>query len=172
MADQLELLRLADRLQAMADNYESSTSAAQVAATGAAADEIGKSFSGSWLGYHSRVYFGDFTSPPPGKHFDPEYGLSGRLVGSRASSDWRECVADEVVQRIRAMAQIESIDGAIREAKRKRTEISAIIADAISIIQLSKPDPFLTSLCEQMEKIELPSRVDIINRMHLSLIHI
>ena len=30
-----------------------------------AAGEIGRSFSGSWLGYQFRIYYKDFDPPPP-----------------------------------------------------------------------------------------------------------
>lgn len=37
--------------------------------------KISQASSGSWLGYHSRVYYEDFRTPTPGHHFSPEWGL-------------------------------------------------------------------------------------------------
>jgi hypothetical protein len=42
---------------------------------GDATEQIRKSFSGSWLGYHSRVYYEGLIPPPPGANFSKEWGL-------------------------------------------------------------------------------------------------
>ena len=45
---------------------------AQVSQTAA---EIAKAWSGSNMGYHSQVYYADLEVPPPGAHFDSEWGF-------------------------------------------------------------------------------------------------
>jgi hypothetical protein len=40
-----------------------------------AAQQVSHAFSGSWLGYHSRVYYEGFAAPPPGANFSQEWGL-------------------------------------------------------------------------------------------------
>ena len=39
------------------------------------ANSVGRAWSGSWLGYHARVYYAGLRPPPPGAHFSPEWGL-------------------------------------------------------------------------------------------------
>ena len=54
-----------------------------------AAEKIGKSWSGSWLGYHSCIYYQDFMSPPPGDHFSQEWGFMNVPIGG-STGDWAE----------------------------------------------------------------------------------
>jgi hypothetical protein len=70
-----ELFSLAETLKksatmAIADEIDGPLSALEnVART------VGRSFSGSWQGYHSRVYYAELSPPPPGAHFSQEWGL-------------------------------------------------------------------------------------------------
>jgi hypothetical protein len=64
-----------------------------------AAREIGESWSGSALGYHSELHFRDFAKPPLGGSFSPEWGaLNGVPDG------WEPRTADEVRERIEQLA--------------------------------------------------------------------
>ena len=62
-----------------------------------AANLIGKSWSGSWLGYHSRVYYFNLQTPPPGSDFSQEWGLSH---GMDLDGSWVEYSYDVVVNAI------------------------------------------------------------------------
>ncbi len=57
--------------------------------------EIGKSASGSWLGYQANVYFKDFKAPPASVHFDIEHGTGGTYF-STLSLNWVEHTAQDV----------------------------------------------------------------------------
>ena len=46
---------------------------------------VGKSWSGSWLGYHSRVYYRDLQPVPPGARFSKEWGQRGKRLGARVT---------------------------------------------------------------------------------------
>jgi hypothetical protein len=65
-----------------------------LAALEEAAELIGKAWSGSWFGYHSRVYYEGFASPPPGAHFSSEWGLIGTFHGT--TGNWQEFDFDVV----------------------------------------------------------------------------
>ncbi len=54
-----------------------------------ACDQVGRAFSGSWLGYHSRVYYIGLRPPPPGAHFSQEWGLIS-MFEMGTSGDWQE----------------------------------------------------------------------------------
>jgi hypothetical protein len=43
--------------------------------------------SGSWIGYHSCVYYGGLKRPPTGAFFDKQFGLLG-LHSSATAGDW------------------------------------------------------------------------------------
>ncbi len=77
-----------------------------------AANEIGRSFCGSWLGYHSCVYYENFAEPPNGARFNPEWGLilgrsmvaaTGGLSGSVGA--WVRCEFNKVQARIYEASQ-------------------------------------------------------------------
>jgi hypothetical protein len=64
-----------------------------------AAQEIEESWSGSAIGYHSELYFGDFKKPPLNSTFSPEWGgMNGLPTG------WQPRTADQVRERIEKVA--------------------------------------------------------------------
>lgn len=68
-------------------------------------DEAGKvapSWSGSWLGYHSRVYYKNLETPPAGAHFSTEWGLYSDYgaLGMGSTGDWVEYAFDDVINYI------------------------------------------------------------------------
>jgi hypothetical protein len=64
-----------------------------------ATQQIGESWSGSALGYHSELHFGNFEKPPLRAGFSPEWGgINGMPDG------WRPRTADEVRERIEKLA--------------------------------------------------------------------
>ena len=57
----------------------------------AAATEVGKSASKSWLGYQAFVYYRYFQDPPKDAYFNSRYGLSSwkpYYTDIRTSGDW------------------------------------------------------------------------------------
>jgi hypothetical protein len=62
-----EFLEIAEKLS----SYSEETSP-QAHALIEAANKFENSWSGSWLGYHSCVYYNDFETPPPGALFSKE----------------------------------------------------------------------------------------------------
>jgi len=53
---------------------------------------LGKAWSGSWLGYQAKIYYNNLIPPPPGVHFNQEWGRV------RNSSDWQE-LDEEIVSK-------------------------------------------------------------------------
>src|SRR6202790_5215289 len=64
-----------------------------------AAQELGESWSGSALGYHSELHFGNFEKPPLGARFSPEWGGMNGLPDG-----WRPRTANEVRESIEKLA--------------------------------------------------------------------
>lgn len=90
-----ELKAIASELVAFQESFESSESFRLLERLKEVAAQTDKSWSRSWMGYHSRVYHSDLNAPPPGHHFSSEWGfdpLSGDTVG-----DWKE-FKDEVIE--------------------------------------------------------------------------
>ncbi|MGB9151125.1 MAG: hypothetical protein WCB36_12855, partial [Burkholderiales bacterium] len=61
------------------------------------AKEVGKSWSGSWLGYHSLIYYEGFKIPPPGARFSQEWGFMATAF-PKTTGDWHEFSAEAVLR--------------------------------------------------------------------------
>jgi hypothetical protein len=132
---------------------------------GETADKIGRAFSGSWLGYHSHVYYEGLRRPPPGAHFDPEWGLkdvSLLRLGSRG--DWKEFDPEKVKSAIYRLAKSPDLGPAADHAAK-------IFADArdeaVSVLEIelsNAVDPFLTQVKRGLEKLELLSDRDLVRQ--------
>ena len=106
-----ELFSLAANLKKVADDTETDQISKPLAALEDAAKTIGRSFSGSWQGYHSRVYYEGFSPPPPGAHFSQEWGLMDSYMSRLGShGDWREYDSEEVSVRIHELAGMPSLE--------------------------------------------------------------
>ena len=99
-----ELFQLAESLNAAAAGIERDEVSQPISALRTAVAEVGRSFSGSWLGYHSRVYYENFQTPPPGAHFSQEWGLMDTLASLGSVGRWREYPSDGVKQHVLRLA--------------------------------------------------------------------
>ena len=153
-----ELFTLAESLKNAADGIDASGIAQPLTALEEAANAVGRSFSGSWQGYHSRVYYADLSTPPPGAHFSQEWGLMDTYASSLGSrGDWREYDAEEVKAFIRERAGTPDLEAA-HEAAKTATEIfQAAQSEIVSILQNElegKVDGFLDDLKKKVEELE------------------
>jgi hypothetical protein len=97
MAPVEELTNAAKRLSAAAAAATTESVAPPLRAVADAADEMKRSFSGSWLGYHSRVYYRGLAPAPPGAHFSQEWGLQDlSYTGLGSHGDWEEFDPEQV----------------------------------------------------------------------------
>lgn len=164
-----ELFQLVESLSAAASGIEREGVSQPIAALRAAVAEVGRSFSGSWLGYHSRVYYEDFQTPPPGAHFSQEWGLMETLGSLGSVGRWREYRAEEVKQHVLRLAgnpnlseaetAAESADDAFNHAK---AEITSIFQTELDRGQ----DGFIQSLNEQLQGLEVLSPAEVAERLH------
>lgn len=133
-----------------------------------AAREVGRSFSGSWQGYHSRVYYAEFSSPPAGAHFSQEWGLMSTF-GSRGSyGDWNEYTSDDVKAHVRKLAGNPDLEAAHKAADTASEAFDAAKAEIISIIQSEleeRDDGFLAGLKEEIEKLESLTVGEVVDRI-------
>ena len=94
-----------------------------------AAEEVGKAWSGSWLGYHANVYYANLQTPPPGTHFNLEWG-------SRHTGDWIEHDPDQVSKIIHERAGNPDMDPAKQFNSFARTEFTKQKSNLLSIIEV------------------------------------
>ena len=91
-----ELRRIAETLEELHQRGQEDEIRKPLENLKAAVEEIDKSSSGSWLGYHANVYCEDFRPPPPGAHFSKEWGIQPRAFVQGTTGNWVEYNPDEV----------------------------------------------------------------------------
>jgi len=155
-----ELFELAKKLSKAASTGDPSSSDLDVLHN--AAKQVERSFSGSWLGYHSRVYYDGFAPPPPGAHFSQEWGL-GSHSGLGSRGDWREYDPEDVKKHIYQLAKNPDLSTAHGAAGRAAVVFDHAKSEILSILENEldgKPDAFLTRLKSDLEKMEPMSKGD------------
>lgn len=132
-----------------------------------AADEVGKAWSGSWLGYQSLVYYKDLTEPPAGAYFSQEWGLRDTYAPRENKGDWEEYKYRDLVDAINLKAGNPDISQQVKqsaEAEEFFEEAKSEILSDFSVILEGKPnDKFLHDLREQTEKMKILTEKDFIN---------
>ncbi|MFE9745220.1 TIR domain-containing protein [Saccharothrix saharensis] len=111
--------------------------------------KIANSYAGSWsgsnIGYHSRVYYEGFRSPPPGRHFNAEWGLDGHLTPEQ----WVELDAQLVAERIRQEAGVPDVERIAEAAAAVRQRLGSILDEADNVLAAllsSGDDSYLSDL--------------------------
>ena len=134
-----------------------------------AATEVGKSFSGSWLGYHSRVYYDGLEIPPPGAHFSQEWGLKDMSYTSFGSrGEWREFDADSVKAHIFKMANDPNIDSLREQSMEIEDRFAECKSDIESILvsELEETsDAFIERLKDELAQLEPLTPHQVADRM-------
>ena len=100
-----------------------------------AAEDAGKAWSGSWIGYHANVYYTNLQIPPPGKHFNPEWGSNRTPLVQDAETDgWAIHDPDNVSRMIHERAGNPDLDPAKNfngfakaQFKKQKSNLSSII---------------------------------------------
>jgi predicted nucleotide-binding protein len=95
-----EIFRIADTLSQMSKEIETKELEKLIEV----AEEAAKSSSGSWLGYHSRVYYKDLNPIPPGARFSKEWGLMQTRTFKETIGEWVEYEFDAIANAIHEMA--------------------------------------------------------------------
>lgn len=160
-----ELFAIAEKLKKAASAVDGDDVAKPLDALENAAKAVGRSFSGSWQGYHSRVYYANFSAPPPGDHFSQEWGLMDTYASSLGSrGDWQEYDAEEVQAHIRDQAGHPDLEKAQTAAKAARDVFAFAKSEILSLLHSEleeRDDGFLTDLQTGIEKLEPLSVTDV-----------
>lgn len=160
-----ELLEISTQVS----KYES-FEAPELEALYTAAITIGKSWSGSWLGYHANVYYADFQPPPPGAAFSIEWGFDNAL-GMGTRGDWREYNYEYVLQVIREQAGDPNTDqhyAKAGEAKEKFEEARHLVLSLVHANYNLETNEFLQTLEKNIKATRILSRNDFIDHLRPS----
>ncbi|MCD7059127.1 TIR domain-containing protein [Pelagibacterium xiamenense] len=165
MRDFEELFSLAENLRSTAELGHGDEFNAPLEALQAVANKVQKSFSGSWLGYHSRVYYANLVPAPPGANFSQEWGLKELFGDMGSHGDWREFDAETVKGHIADLAgnpdltaQREAAEKAIETFRSCKSDILSILGDQLE----QKPDRFLQALLDELEALKPMSVGDVV----------
>lgn len=121
-----------------------------------AATQVAMAWSGSNLGYHSRVYYEGLAVPPPDAYFSSEWGSGSYERSQGTIGGWHEYPYDDVVQHIYHLADDPdlTLTRAVSDDARKAfEEAKADVASIISAFLAQHPDEFLTSVKGAIEKL-------------------
>ncbi|WED23094.1 nucleotide-binding protein [Vibrio sp. JC009] len=136
------------------------------------AQEVGQSWSGSWLGYHSRVYYNNFQVPPPGAAFSGEWGLKDIFSSSLGSrGDWCEYDFNAVVDYILAKAgkpKTEKYFVLSEEASEKFDDIKSSVLSLVHSNFSLDDDKFLAGLVEKIEEQKIFTEAEYIQYLRPS----
>lgn len=169
MTSHQELFKLADELAEKANLGKSPEIVEPIAALRDAVREISRAFSGSWSGYHSRVYYHDFQPPPPGHHFSQEWGLMETFSGLGSTGNWEEYDFEFTKTHILNLAKNPDLTQAHAAASSANESFKSAKAEITSIIQNeidSGSDKFLETLDAQLNELKPLSSFEVAENMN------
>ena len=155
-----ELLQIFAQLRRY-ESYE----APELEALEAAAIAVGKTWSGSWLGYQANVYYAGFQPPPPGSVFSIEWGFSSAF-GQGIRGDWKEYKYDYVLKVIRERAGNPNTDQHYIRAREAKELFEEARNSTLSLVHANydlDTEKFLQALAKGIEEARIPSRDDFID---------
>ena len=154
----------------IAAQFESSDVVESIKVMQDAANEAGKSWSGSWLGYHSRIYYEQLKPVPEGARFSREHGLS-RDYFSDTKGEWREYNFDRVYNHLKSTSKKVSLE----QLEELANDVSKVIPDLqeemLSIILCylaNGEDEYLSRLKEETKELEVLSAMEFIDYLRPS----
>ncbi|MFE1835845.1 TIR domain-containing protein [Streptomyces sviceus] len=125
-----------------------------------------KAWSGSNIGYHSRVYHVDFTPPPPGSHFSKEWGLAGTVQGT--TGHWLEYSEEDIAAKSRELLRDVDLSDALQRSIQGREALKLAKAETQSILSSFlqfTPDGYIEGLKQQIDKLSAPTSLQLIKSL-------
>lgn len=163
-----ELFEISKKLEQACKRGDSAATAQPIQALHDAASKLKSSFSGSWLGYHSRVYYKDLRPAPAGANFSQEWGLKDLSPTSLGSvGDWREYQFDAVIEHIMKQAGNPALSGAYAEQQKVDKDFDGLKSEMLSILETElsgQADQFLVNLKDELEQLEPLPKNEVIHR--------
>lgn len=152
MSDAAKVLQLADRLAADADTMP----ARELAALENASNEVARAWSGSWLGYQSRVYYKELKPVPPGARFSKEWGLMELYANRGTVGRWAEHDFESLMAEIKRRAGVEHTAALMDAASKVASAFEDAQAELLSLLTPvateHERDTFLADLVDKIKK--------------------
>ncbi len=165
-----ELLHIADRLDRLTERGHESAIQEPLERLQEAASKIGKAWGGSWLGYHSNVYYADLKTPPPGAHFSQEWGLMDTYGSSSLGSHGRWIEFDEEVVKaaVHELAGNPDLEPSREFNDEAVREFDAHKMDVLSVLEIelaASSDTFLTRLKDEVDGLSVLSKSSVVEHL-------
>lgn len=129
-----------------------------------AAETVGKSWCGSWLGYQSCIYYDSFISIPAGAHFDVLWG-NVASYGNQTHGRWLEYDFDCVVDHIYSLAGVDNIEKVEKECEKIERELDKSKNSAKSILSIfnrKSNDDFVKEQLQKLQDLKIHTATDFI----------
>lgn len=150
----------ARRLRDAAEAFDRDPLHAQIQAINDIADQFGKAWSGSSIGYHSTIYFQGFRPAPPGEYFDSEWG--------RASSDgWKQYDFDFVWEELWKATGVKDrslLGDAAKQTRQLFEEAKFEIVATLDALIAQRPDRRLQELRQEATEVKEQLSREVIAR--------
>ena len=161
-----ELAQIATRLENLAHRGDQAEIARPLERLQRSAEEVGKSASGSWLGYHAYVYFEGLKIPPSSARFDQWWGFMNTF-SNRTSGHWMEYRPEIIVEAIHKRAGNPDLAPARIFDDEACEEIEVCKSDMLSILQIhiNQDDPFLEDVRRRINDVALVRTGDVIKQL-------
>ncbi|MEH2256850.1 TIR domain-containing protein [Nostoc sp.] len=150
--------------------FESSDVTESVKAFQEAVKQAAKSWSGSWLGYHSRVYYNQLQPVPPGARFSQEWGLENKLYND-TKGEWCEYSFDDVYNTLKsntASLSLEQLNELAKYAEQKIPDLREELMSIIFSCLARGEDTYLSRLKEEAEQCKTYSVGEVVGHFRPS----
>jgi len=127
--------------------------------------KVGKSWSGSWIGHHSKIYYDNLEIPPPGAHFSSEWGTES-MLGHGTSGHWAEYAFDDVYNEIHRMAgnpDLSLYKEYHLEGVRLFDKVKRELEVLLTVESEATGEPFYKTLLDELAKIRQLSETNFIS---------
>lgn len=162
-----ELLDARRRLLSFAEAHDSTPDTEALNAIWEQTKVIGKSASGSWLGYHANVYYAGFKPPPAGVHFDVDNGTAGTCF-SGPDLNWIELTGQEVFDLIldeQAKASLTASEARSEEGLALFNSVREDVLSLLTVYLQGRDDKFAGRIAEEIEAAKVLNAAEIANNM-------
>jgi hypothetical protein len=142
-ADDLD--KAAERLRSVAAAGSAEQTAEPLRRLQEAATSVGEAWSGSPLGYQSRVYYANFEPRPADALWSSEWGMMPALSNT-AAGDWQIYTRSAVIEEIRSRAgnpDMKAPNDLAARAKRELDEVRAEITSVLTAFLSERSDELL-----------------------------
>ena len=164
-----ELISLAERLEKAEEPIRSPWANESLGSLEKAIRIAESAWSGSWLGYHARVYHEEMEPLPAGTKFQPEWGLfTGEGVDNPSTGRWNKYSREDVLRFIRERARNPDL-GPLREAsakaaRRHREAREALAPELENLLSRPGGDAILESLAAKVSESVILAEEDFLKK--------